>query len=195
MLLPIERIVGSPVLSLQTGAGLARVSSPIIDPRNLTIAALYVTGPRLSDPVSVIHPEDIREVSDIGLIVDDDSSLMSLDGLVRLKEIIDFGFELQGIRVETEQGKVLGKVHNYSINPDDFSVQQLYTKPTLFRSITSTHLIIRRSQIRSINNSRIVVESPTIKERSAEKPVQTPAFVNPFRSAPPVRQQSDGASD
>ena len=188
MLLPINRLKEASILSLQTGGVLANIADPIIDPRNLTIAAFYVKGSRLSDPSSVLHPEDIREISDIGIIVDDESSLMSLDGLVRLKEIIDFGFEINGIRVESEKGKLLGKVSDFALDADDFSVQQIYTKPTWLKSIVSTNLIIHRSQIKSINNSRIVVKDPTVTEESAASQPAKPAFVNPFRSSSPSGQ-------
>lgn len=187
MLLPIDRLKNAPILSLQTGGILAHLSSPIIDPRNLVIAAFYAKGPRLSSPESVLHPEDICEISDIGIIVDSESSLMPLDDLVRLGEIINFGFELDGIRVESERGKLLGKVSDFALDSSDFSIQQIYTKPTFLKSIVSTNLIIHRSQIKSINNSRIVVKDPAVTE---EKPAGRPAdqFVNPFRSPAPSSQ-------
>ena len=42
MLLPIERLLNAPIMSLQTGAELARISEPIIDPRSMAIVAFYV---------------------------------------------------------------------------------------------------------------------------------------------------------
>ena len=63
MLVPIEQLANQVVFSLQTGAELAKISLPIIDPRKLTIAAFYVNGSNLTHQMSVLHPSDIREIN------------------------------------------------------------------------------------------------------------------------------------
>lgn len=180
MLIPISRLIGIPVLSLQTGMPLARIDEPIIDPRNLRVRAFRVIGSRLSHALSVLHAEDIREVNELGVIVDNDDSLMPLDDLVRLQEIIDFHFELIGIRVETEHRRKLGKVGSFSIDQTGFTVEQLYVRPTLTGSFLQTSLTVHRSQIVSIDNSHIVVKDAVVKD---EAPLPTPSksFANPFR--------------
>lgn len=184
MLLPIKRLLDTPIMSLQTGMPLAKTLSVIIDPRKLQIVALRVQGNRLSHTESVLHTEDVREISDIGLIVDGDDSLMPLDDLVRLKEIIGFNFELLGIRVEDEKGRMLGKVSDFAIDPESFFVQQLYTKPSILKSIVSTGLTINRTQIASINNQRIVVKDPTVPAKE-ERIELAQSFINPFRNPMP----------
>lgn len=184
MLLPIKRLLDTPIMSLQTGMPLAKTLSVIIDPRKLQIVALRVQGNRLSHTESVLHTEDVREISDIGLIVDGDDSLMPLDDLVRLKEIIGFNFELLGIRVEDEKGRMLGKVGDFAIDPESFFVQQLYTKPSILKSIVSTGLTINRTQIASINNQRIVVKDPTVPAKE-ERIELAQSFINPFRNPMP----------
>ena len=192
MLMPINRLIDTPIMSLQTGMPLAKVVAVIVDPRKLKIAALRVEGNRLSHDQSVLHPEDIREISDIGLIVDGDDSLMPLDDLVRLKEIIDFNFELMGIRVEDESHHLLGHVKDFALDPNSFYVQQLYTKPSLIKSITSTGLTINRSQIVSINNQRIIVRDPTVPVKE-ERVELAKNFINPFRA--PVPSGPDSSID
>lgn len=193
MLHSIDHFIGSSIMSLQTGASLATIDSAIIDPRKLAVAAFRVHGNRLSHQESVLHPEDIREISDIGLIVDGDQALMPLDGLVRLKEVVDFGFVLEGLRVESEAGKLLGKVQSYAVDPDSFLIHQLYTKPSLLRSIVTTGLVIHRKQVVSINNHRIVVKDPSIP---AQQPAteHTHSFVNPFRSPLPTPPEGNATS-
>ena len=166
-------------MSLQTGAQLAVLEEPIIDPRKLTIVAFYVSGPRLEQTGSLLHVSDIRELSDIGAIVDGSDSLMSTEGLVRLQEIIDFHFHLNGTKVVDEHGHNLGKVDGYAMEPETYSIQQIYTKPSLLRSFTAATNIIHRSQIVSVTNERIVVKSPTIVEEVKQRAEQ--AFSNPFR--------------
>lgn len=190
MLLPIKRFIDIPVMSLQTGAPLARTSHPIIDPRQLKVTAFYVEGPRLTEQHAVLHPEDIREFSDIGMIVDSEEKLMSTEGLVRLQEVIDFGFDLIGIRVEDDSGHKLGKVTSYALDPESYYIQQLYTRPTMLRSVTSTAFTVHRSQIVSITNEKIVVRGNTVEQVNPVENV-VKEFVNPFRTGP--IEQPEGA--
>lgn len=190
MLVSIHRFTDTPILSLQTGAEIAKLGTPIIDPRQLKITAFRVTGNRLDHSESVLHPEDIREISNVGIIVDSSDKLMSIDGLVRLQEIIDFKFVLEGIRVEDDAGHKLGTVKEYAIDPESFFVKQLYVQPSIIRSLRVTALTINRSQIISINNRAIVVKSPTIKEEEPLAQKVTESLRNPFRSPNPQQPES-----
>jgi hypothetical protein len=169
---------------------LASTGEPIIDPRKLKIVAFRVRGNRLSHQESVLHPQDIREISEIGIIVDSDRSLMQLEDLVRLKEVIGFNFKLDNIRVENEKGRLLGRVSSYAVDQESFFVQQLYTKPSLLRSIVTTGLTIHRTQISSINNHRIVVKDPTVPAKLESSKAPSPSFVNPFRAPMPTPPES-----
>ncbi len=189
MLTPIDRLIGMSIMSLQTGAPLAITSGAIVDPRKLKIVAFRVSGHQLSHPGSVLYPEDIRELSEIGMIVDSNDSLMPTDGLVRLQEIIDFGFEPIGLAVEDERGHKLGRVESYAIDQDSFLIQQIYTKPSFLRSISSVGLTVHRKQIVSIDNKKIVIKSPTIREKVVEKATNN-EFVNPFKSVPSQQPES-----
>ena len=190
MLTPIKRFIGVPVLSLQTGSEIARTSDVIIDPRQLKIVAFRVSGSNLDYANSVLYPEDIREISTIGIIVDSSDKLMSTEGLVRLQEIIDFGFVLDGIRVEDDRHHKLGSVKDFALDPDSFIVQQLYVKPSLVRSLSVTTLVVHRSQIASINNRRIVVKSPTVPDKEPLVSTVQSTFANPFRSPTPTQPES-----
>lgn len=182
MLIAIEDMVNIPVMSLQTGTELARTVTPIVDPRQLTIAAFYVAGPGIEESPSVLYPGDIRELSDIGFIIDDATKLMPLDGLVRLKEIIDFDFEIIGLKVVDEHKRKLGKISGFSLETSDYTIVQVYTEQSLIRSLSTAGNVIHRSQIISVNNSVMVVQAPTVKEGAVEMIAESGrAFVNPFR--------------
>ena len=182
MLISIDNLLEMPVMSLQTGAQLAQATGVILDPRQLTIAAFYVEGGGLEQSPSILHPSDIRELSDIGFIVDDATKLMSLEGLVRLEEIIGFGFELIGLKVVDEHKRKLGKVSGYSVETGDYTVMQIYTEQSLLRSISTMSSTIHRSQVVSVNNKVLVVQTPTVREEVTKAAQDaSKAFVNPFR--------------
>ena len=184
MLLNIESLVDQPIMSLQTGGELARVTGVIVDPRKLTIAAFYVEGAGLEQNPSILHPADIRELGELGIIVDETSKLMSLEGLVRLQEVIEFHFELYGLKVIDEKGRKLGKVTGYSIETDAYNIMQIYTEQSLFRSISNMSSTIHREQVVSVNQSELVVQSPTVRgEVSKAANDARQAFTNPFRGS------------
>ncbi len=172
-------------MSLQTGTRLATATEAIIDPRTLQVVALFVDGPLLSSKPAVLHTIDIRELSDIGIIVDSDAKLMPLDDLVRLQTVLDYNFELVGLRVADEQGHKLGKVKSYVVDLINFEVQQVYTEHSLLRSFNTIGSTIARSQIVSVDNAKMVVQSPRISEKVKKPANQQPLvpFVNPFRGS------------
>lgn len=167
-------------MSLQSSTELARTGEPIIDPRTLTIEALYVSGAHIMTEPSVLHIQDIREASSLGYIIDDAEKIMSLDDLVRLQEIIEFKFSLINNQVVDETGQHIGKVYDYTYEPSSFEVQQIYVKPPLLKSFSEPTVIIHRQQIISVTNKQIIVKAPTIKVAD-EKPAKQP-LVNPFRT-------------
>lgn len=190
MLLLSDKLKNVPIMSLQTGGELARTIEPIIDPRSLFIPAFYVDGPLVDIKPSVLHTDDIREAGSLGFIIDGSEKLMELDGLVRLQQIIDFHFDIFACTVYDVSGKKLGKVSDYSFEPDGYTIQQIYIQQSWLRSITATSNIIHRKQIVSVSPGRIVVDSPTIHESLTEKAGEAAAFVNPFRSQSPQPDQS-----
>ena len=201
MLLGINRIIGAPVMSLQTGYPLCRLTSPIINPYNLRIVAFYVDGPRLDFSPAVLFADDIREFGPLGAIVDSSDNVMSPDGMVRLNEVMSYSFMLNHILVIDEHNNKLGRVDNYTVDPTNFRIEQLHVKPGFFKSLATTGLLINRRQIVKVEPDRITVKSPTATERTkATNPldqtrrVLNPEFDNPFRKHKPVTNQNSPSS-
>ncbi len=178
MLLPLDRLVKTPVMSLQTGVELAQVNNVLIDPRDLTITAYELDGHMLDQHPSYLRPVDVRELSHLGFIVDSSDEFVGPDDVIRIKEVIDFGFNLVGLEVIDSNNKKLGKVISYAIDSGSFSVQQLSVKRPLLKSLGETELLINRSQV-------IEVSDTTVKVASADtaEPARTPLreYANPFR--------------
>src|SRR5690349_2846157 len=113
MLIPHERLLNTPVMSLQTGAELARTSRVLVDPRDLTIVAYELDGPALDLRPSFLRPVDVRELSNLGLIVDSSDEFVALDDVIRIKQVYDYEFDLEGMDVIDERKKKLGKVTGF----------------------------------------------------------------------------------
>jgi uncharacterized protein YrrD len=181
MLLLGSRLIGTPIMGLQTGTKLAEASSPLIDPSNLKIVAYMVDGPMLSEHPSLIRIADVRELSDIGMIIDSNDEFIGLKDVIKINELYELGFQLLGLNVVDETKHKLGKVEDYSLDSSSFIIQQLNVRRGLIKSLTDTGLTIHRSQIIEINNRQVIVRT-TAKKLTPIMEVNRREFVNPFRS-------------
>lgn len=199
MLVLKDRIINVPVMSLQTGEEIARTETPIIDPRQLNIVAFFCQGPRLDYSPAILHVDDIREVSSMGYIVNSADDLMPPDDLVRLKEVLDFHFELLDKQVVEDTGRKVGKVSNYTVETKSFQITQLQVTPGIWKALQTTEVIIGRTQIVEINDTAIVVRAPTVKSGAKKAAAVAHDVVdNPFRqphgqpeAAPSHNSQTD----
>lgn len=182
MILLGSSLLHSPVMGLQTGAELARTKTPIIDPADLSILAYEVEGPLLSEHPSLLRIADVRELSDIGLIVDSSDEFVAPNEVIKLGEIYALHFHLNGMSVTDEKRHKLGKVVDYTVDTGSFTVQQLTVRRPLLHSLNDTELLIHRTQIIEINDDAIVVHSEA-KAPEPELHQVVGSYVNPFRKS------------
>lgn len=185
MLVYDHRLLNVPIMSLQTGARLANTAKPIIDPANLRIVAYEVEGPLLHERPAFLRTNDIREMGKIGIIINGNDDFVGLDDVIQIKDLYHLRFQLIGFKVVDEHKRHLGKVNAYTVDTMNFLIQQLDVRQGFIKGIADTGRLVHRSQIIEINNSFIIVKSPSIK---VEQPVMEAVrgeFVNPFRSPKP----------
>ncbi len=180
MLLAGSRLIGAPVMGLQTGSELARISRPIIDPSNLKIVAYEVNGPLLDVHPSLLRVVDVREFSDIGVIIDSSDEFISPGDVIKLGEIYKQNFVLDGKAVVNKKHKRIGKVIGYTLETTGFLIQQLTVRRPLLHSLTEPELLVHRTQITEINDHEIVVQDQATIPEPVGQSVRT-AYVNPFR--------------
>lgn len=185
MLVLGSRLLNTPVMSLQTGTRLASTVAPIIDPANLRILAYEVEGPLLSENPSFVRTADIREYGRLGMIINSNDELIGLEDVIKIKKVRELEFNLIGLSVIDDHKRKLGKVSDYTLDTGDFMIQQLHVRRGLIKGLTDTGLLIHRSQIIEINNTSVIVKSPSVK--TAEPVMQSirGEFVNPFRTPKP----------
>lgn len=169
-----------PIMSLQTGTKVAHSIGVVIDPATLAIPALYVEGQGIdqSSP-SVLFTQDIREVSDIGFIVDSSEQVMKLDGLVRLQSIISEDINLIDTVVAEQSGKKIGTVIDFSYDSQLFIIQQILVRPPLWRRLLNDERIIHRSHIINVTKDLITIDSSTASHKVKDG---SESIINPFLS-------------
>ncbi len=182
MLLLGSTLINTPVMSLQTGGELARTKKAIIDPANLSIIAYELAGVRLTMHPTLLRIADVRELSDLGLIVDSEDEFVTEHDVIKLDEIYHMGFEVINMLVTDEKNRKLGHVIDYTLDTNGFFVQQLTVRRPLLRSLNDTELLIHRSQIIEINDKAIVVHSEA-KAPEPERHEVVGSYINPFRKS------------
>lgn len=167
-------------MGLQTGSELGRLVRPVINPDTLAILAYEVEGPLLDKSPSLLRIADVREFSDIGIIVDSSDEFVSPDDVIKLGEVYKLHFSPINMKVVDEKHRKLGKVDGYTIETTGFVIQQLSVKRPLLKSLNDTQLLIHRSQITEINDHEITVHSEAKIPEPAISAVKN-NYINPFR--------------
>ena len=182
MLVYNSHLIGTQILSMHSAGPIGTISAPIIDPDTLKIIAFYLTGPLIKGDANILDIKSVREYSKYGMVVDSIDELVAKDDVVKIGKIIDLNFGLIDLKVETKKGSKLGKVSDFTVTDNDFTVQQLIVKRPLVKSFLDPELTIPRKEIVEVTDYRIVVkdEEKTIKKKAATEDF-IPNFVNPFR--------------
>lgn len=163
MLLKTSQLRNLPVMSLQTGEEVARTAQLLISPDTLKIVGFELSGKHLTAVPSFLRIEDIRELSNIGFIVDSSDEFIELDDVIAIRDIYDLQFQLDGMRVIDMKGKKIGKVYDSIFASDTFTIEQLCVSRPLFQSFDDTELLIHKRQIIEINRDTIIVRTPTVR--------------------------------
>ncbi len=169
-------LLGQSVISLRTGAPVALVMAPVINPNNLKIEGFYCQD-RFKKQQLILLTQDIREQNTHGFFINDQELLSEPSELIRLQKILDINFELPGKPVVTANKKRLGKVSDYAVDSVAYYVQKLYVGQSLIKSFSGGQLSVDRSQIIEITNKRIVVQNPI-------QPVKATAAPTALNAAP-----------
>lgn len=186
MLVNASNLLGCPILSLHVGGQIARVTDLIIDPDNLSLLAVRVDGP-LVDPAEgdILMMSSVREFSRAGMIVDSNDEFVRGEDIVRVKEVLKLHFELRGLKVVTKKKAKLGRVEDYVLQSQTWSVRQIIVRRPIMKSLIDPELIIDRSRVIEVNDYQVVIkeEHEKAKPKVESAPVEelVPDFVNPFR--------------
>ena len=186
MLIYSDRLINTPILSVQTGAPVGFVSELIIDPDTLKTIAFKLTGPLIAGSQNILDTKSIREYSELGMVIDSADELVNPDDVVKIGKILGLNFNLIGLKVETKKGSKLGRIINYTLTDNDFTVQQIIVKRPVVKAFLDPELTISRKEIVEITDYKVIVkdEEKVLKQR-AEKEDFIPNFVNPFRKSEP----------
>ncbi len=187
MLVYANRLIGTPILSMQAAAPVGQIYEPIVDPDSLKIIAFYLVGSLVDRNANILDVKSVREYSVMGMVVDSADEFVGREDVIRIEKVVKLNFSLVGLKVETKKGTKLGRVVDFTITSEDFMVQQIIVKRPLVKSFLDPELIIPRREIVEVTDEKLIVkdEEDAIK-RKAETTEFIPNFVNPFRKTEQV---------
>ena len=202
MLLIGSKVASMPVLSLHVGGPVADIREAVIDPEDLRVIAYTLDGPIIkNDPEvgDILDTQDIREVSNSGLIVDSTDRFTTREDVIRFDKVMELGFHLVGLKVVTQDGKKLGKIVDYTLDSGTFMIYQLIVQRPFMSSLIDPELTINRSQIIEVDDYKVTIkhEKAEVKmpeEKKKDAPEEfVPNFTNPFRK--PAYTEEDSVAD
>jgi len=160
-------------MSLQTGAPVGTTLGLIINPNNLKIEGFYCQD-RFENKQLILPATEIRDILPQGIVVNDHEALTEPEELVRLKEVINIGFELIGKTVVTVSKERLGKVNDFAADNQSLFIQKIYVGQSLLKSFGTGQLSIDRNHIVEITNRKIIVQE-ILKPSKVPVSVPSPA--------------------
>lgn len=202
MLLIGSKVASMPVLSLHVGGPIAEIREAVIDPEDLKVIAYTLDGAIIkNDPEvgNILDTQDIREISNSGLIVDSADRFTTREDVIRFDKVMDLGFRLVGLKVVTTDGKKLGKIVDYTLDSSTFMIYQLIVQRPFMSSLMDPELTINRSQIVEVDDFKVTIKHEKAqvkmpKEKKKEEPEEfVPNFTNPFRK--PAYTEEDSIDD
>lgn len=185
MLIEASKLIGYPVLSLHTEGPVANAEREVVEPESLKIVAFEVWGAAIkNDPEAgeVLDTRDVREFAPIGMIVNSVDDFVNPGDVKKIDDAMALNFSLFGLKVETKKGTRLGKISDFMVDTNDFSVRQLIVKRPTLKGLIDPELVIPRKEIVEIDDYKVVVKDEEEKIRTkAVKEDFIPNFVNQFR--------------
>ncbi|MDO4527920.1 MAG: PRC-barrel domain-containing protein [bacterium] len=185
MLIEATSLVDYPVLSLHVGGEIARVVALVVEPEKLKVVAFQVLVSFISgedEPGEFLESRDVREFSQMGMIVDSEEVFVNTGEVVSLDKVLSYQFSPFGLKVVTKAGANLGKVVDFVVETDGFLIRQLIVRRPIMKAILDPELVIPRSEIVEVTDDKIIVkdEEEKIRKKAIREEFR-PNFVNPFR--------------
>lgn len=175
MLILASQIQDTPILSIRNGHPVAVAGDMLIDADRLEVAAVFCKSPGWRGKDHVLLLRDIREYSRSGIIIDSLEDIEDIGEIVRLGDVMDRNYQVNGKLVVTENGTKLGRVEDYSVDTINNLIQKLYIKPSLLKNLMVNNLMIDRAHIIKTEDNQIIVSDASLESPVPAEVTPTPA--------------------
>lgn len=161
-----SHIVGTPVFEDDLPRPFTTVKDIVMDPERGKLIAfvVHVAKNRVIAPIDVVYWKEVVKVNDRGVVVKGKE-------ILRVEEVQKNGIRFMHNKVETEDGKVLGKVINFAVDNKTYELRSLLVAKSVLGFIRYDTKIVKADQIVEVLPEKIVVKSDlkTVKEEAKSR--------------------------
>jgi uncharacterized protein YrrD len=159
MMIEATKLINLPIAAVDTESKIGVIANLVIDPENGTLMGFLVSTGNLIGGKKVLSAVDIRDWDPNGIVTSSAENIVSIDEIVRIKQVVDQKIFLLGMSAKTENNKGLGKVEDLLIDTDTQSVVKYYLKD-----------LLGKERVISSNNVLKIDKQVIFKDDTAEVP-------------------------
>lgn len=162
MLILASQIQDAPILSIRNGHPVAIAGKMLVNADKLEVAALFCKSPGWRGDNHVLLLRDIREYSRSGIIIDSLEDIEDIGEIIRLGDIVERNYQVNGKPVISESGTKLGRVEDFSVETIGNKIEKLYIKPSLLKNLMVNNLVVDRKHIIKAEDNQIIVSDASL---------------------------------
>lgn len=151
MLIQATNTIGLSVASLEEQEKIGKVREIIVDGKNAKILGFVAkVGLSIFGKKMFLAPIDILDIDKNGLVIKNTDSILEPTEIIRVKQIMDEGFDLFGLKAYDEEKNYLGKIFDFVIEYPTFSITKYYVRSIM------TDRIFDSKNVLEITNKAII---------------------------------------
>ncbi|OIJ10287.1 photosystem reaction center subunit H [Anaerobacillus arseniciselenatis] len=117
-----KQIVGLPIISINDGKELGTVKSLVVNPEHGTIDFITVHHEDWQISVKAVPFKKVIGVGDFAVTIESETNIIDLTEIPIANTLVTKNIKINGARIMSKKGQLLGKVDEYFINEDNGSI-------------------------------------------------------------------------
>ena len=165
MYIQATQILKKPIVAFDIKKTVGNINKIIVNPENGKVLAFLVF--RLFQKPKLVLLEDVLELSQNGILINNEESLISPIEVIRVDSLLRQRIEILNMKAKTKSGKYLGRVEDYLIDPQTSSIAKFYLKGSIF----SSSLILPMDKVVEIKKNTVIFSDDLIESQGATEAV------------------------
>ncbi|HHV63749.1 MAG TPA: photosystem reaction center subunit H [Peptococcaceae bacterium] len=156
-MLPSKKFLSLPIISLKEGQQIGFVRNLVINPKTRSVAALIVDPKGFFKEQRIIPFNRVVSIGENAITVSTESQVEKAINLPDILDLLKEKTAIIGIKIITTNGKTLGIVDEFYVNPEDGSIVCLDFSGGKIEGLFNGKLRIKANEILTMGSDVIVV--------------------------------------
>jgi uncharacterized protein YrrD len=165
MLLELSKTKNLPVGALNEQKAVGLVEMPVVFADDAKVIGFLVKMKGVFQGKKVVSFSDVVDLDTKGLVINSADSLLAVDEILRIKDILKSGFKLVGLPARTKNKKYIGRISDVVIETTSGDIIRLYVQ-SLF-----DQRIFERSMIHDITSKEVILTFDNKNRTEKKNPV------------------------